>query len=216
MSNNIANFFGSTHIILVHQIKELAEIIINWETANQYEILDSENKKIGFAAERTNGFFHRIVRNILRSHRPMTIDVMDNEGAPVLQGKRPFYFLFSNLYVFDSNNKQIGSVQTRFGFINRKYDLLDQMGNTFAKISSPRWRLWTFKIFNCAGEQKGIISKKWGGILKEAFTDADKFAIDLSQYSWSDHQKSIFLFATLSIDLDFFEDNSGSVTKIFN
>ena len=216
MSERLNSFFGSTNTVLVHQIKELAEIIINWETANKYEILDADNYKIGFAAERTNGFFHRVIRNILRSHRPMTIDVMDNSGASVLQGKRPFFFMFSDLHVHDLNEKQIGSIQTRFGIISRKYDLLDETGNIFARISSPRWRLWTFKIFNHLGDQKGVITKKWGGILKEAFTDADKFAIDLSQHSWTNYQKSVFLFATLCIDLDFFEDNSGSAIEVFD
>jgi hypothetical protein len=203
--------FKTYPVIIVQQIKEMLEIIIDWETANKYEIKSEQGDFLGFAAERTLGIFHRIIRNILRSHRPMTIDVWDNQKKHIYIGKRPFYFFFSDLEISDNNNRYIGEIKTRFGLLKRKYDLIDAQNNVFAQVESYRWRLWTFQILGRMGNKVGVISKKWGGLLKEAFTDADRFAIDLSRKNWTQDQKAILLFATLCIDLDFFEDNSNSV-----
>ena len=210
----MSSLFKNHQYILVNQIKEMLEIVIDWETGNKYEILDEDKNKIGFAAEKSGGIFRKILRNIFRSHRHLIIDVWDNNPIPVYKGIRPFYFFFSDLKVFTMQRNSVGEIKTRFGILKRKYDLIDGRGNVFARIESPRWRLWTFKIFNAIGNEAGVISKKWGGVLKEALTDADKFVIDLSKDQWTEDQKAVLLYACLSIDLDFFEDNSGSLYSI--
>jgi hypothetical protein len=203
--------FNNSPQILVKQVKEMFEVMIGWETANKYALYDSDNNKVGFAAEKSHGMFHKIIRNLLRSHRSITMDVWDKNDKHVLTGHRPFYFFFSDLVVTNQENKVLGDIKTRFGLLKRKYDLSDSSGRVFATIESYRFRLWTFTIYDLVGNEVGVITKKWGGLLKEVFTDADQFTIDYSQFRWSDEQKSILLFSCLSIDLDFFEDNSNSV-----
>lgn len=209
-------FFKETPQVIIKQVKEVFEIVINWETANKYTLYNSNNEKIGFAAEKSKGIFHRLIRNIMRSHRSITIDIWDNSQRHILSGHRPWYFFFSDLRVSDGNNKLFGDIKTRFGILKRKYDLIDFNGSVFATIESYRWRLWTFKILDSHGNEVGVISKKWGGVLKEVFTDSDTFMVDFSKYNWTLEQKSILLFACLSIDLDFFEDNSKSAFSLFD
>ena len=206
--------FGHSPQILVKQIKEVFEIITDWETANKYALYDSHQIKVGFAAERSNGVFHKIIRNIMRSHRSITIDVWDNSDRHILTGYRPWYFFFSDLNVMTQDQTIIGDIKTRFGIIKRKYDLFDSKGRIFASIESFRWKLWTFTIYDQQRNEIGVITKKWGGLMKEVFTDADQFTIDFSKQAWSPEQKSILLFACMSIDLDFFEDNSNSVLDL--
>ena len=210
------NFFLDTAQIKVKQVKEVFEMLIDWETANKYKIFNTTDEEIGFAAEKSNGFFHKVIRNIMRSHRSITIDIWDKNKKHILRGNRPWYFFFSDLKVLDNSDITIGEIKTRFGFFKRKYDLIDANQHVFARIESFRWRLWTFTIYDNVGNEVGVISKKWGGILKEAFTDSDQFVIDFSKYNWTVEQKAILLFSCLSIDLDFFEDNSGSVLSLFD
>ena len=66
--------FGEQKQIIVYQVKEMLEMVINWETKNKYEIKDQDGNQVGYAAERSQGFFQAIVRNFLRTRRPMTID----------------------------------------------------------------------------------------------------------------------------------------------
>ena len=208
-NTKMKNIFNESPQIMVKQIKEMFEIIIDWETANKYQLYNSSNEKVGFAAEKTYGIFHRILRNIMRSHRTIHIDIWDKDNNHVLTGHRPWYFFFSDLNVTDNHNLLLGDIKTRFGFLKRKYDLCDRNGSVFATIESYRWRLWTFTVFDKMGKEVGVISKKWGGLVKEVFTDSDQFTVDYSKFPWTDEQKAILLFACLSIDLDFFEDNSG-------
>ena len=60
------------------------------------------------------------------------------------------------------------------------HDLLDAHDRCFAKIAGPRWRIWTFPIRGEDGVSEGSIAKKWGGALREVFTDADTFRVEFS------------------------------------
>jgi len=211
----MSNLFKESPQIIIKQIKEVFEIAINWETANKYALYDSQKNKIGFAAERSLGILHKIIRNIMRSHRSIVLDIWDNNEKHIYTGKRPWYFFFSDLEVYTSHHIKVGDIKTRFGLLKRKYDLIDSTGKTFVTIESYRFRLWTFTIYDTLGNKKGVITKKWGGFLKEVFTDSDQFLVDYSQHNWSEDEKAIILFSALSIDLDFFEDNSSSALDLF-
>ena len=58
--------------------------------------------------------------------------------------------------------------------------------------------------------QTATISKKWGGALREVFSDADTFRIEFGTASWTEEQRAVLLAAAISIDFDFFENNQGS------
>jgi len=210
------SFFKDIKFIGIHQLKEWVEIAIDWETGNKYELVDEQGVKIGFAAERKTGIFGHLVRNFLKSHRPMHLDMWDNQRNLLLSGRRPFYFFFSDIEITNGSGSKVGDVKTRFGILKRKYDLCDSYGKVFATIESYRWKLWSFDILDKLGNDAGRIGKKWGGFLKEVFTDSDRFGLDLSKSDWSSEQKAIIFFAALSIDLDFFEENSSSVFSLFD
>lgn len=213
--------FNDAKFLKIKQLRELWEMTIGWETANKYEILSEEGAPLGYAAERSKGIFDSLIKNFLKAHRPMTIDIWDQDRNHILIGKRPFYFFFSDMSVSMANGssdtgERVGDIKTRFGILKRKYDLLDGRGRLFARIESPRWRLWTFFIKDQRDEDAGKISKKWGGALTEIFSDSDTFGIDLSKRAWSDKEKALLLFSALSIDLDFFEENSSSAIDLFD
>lgn len=210
------SFFRDLKFIGINQLKEWVEIAIDWETGNKYELVDENGEKIGFASERKTGIFGHLVRNFLKSHRPMHLDVWDKNKILLLSGRRPFYFFFSDIEVSDSQGRKIGDVKTRFGILKRKYDLLDSYGNVFASIESFRWKIWSFSILDKLGNEVGKLGKKWGGLLKEVFTDSDSFGLDLSKSDWSSEQKAVIFYAALSIDLDFFEENSSSAFSLFD
>ena len=111
------------------------------------------------------------------------------------------------MHIATAEGARLGSVHRRFALLSKKYDLQDQNGAVFASVKSPIWRIWKFPILDAVGAEKGCISKKWGGLLKEAFTDADCFLVDYGQGMWSDNQKAVILATAISIDFDFFEDN---------
>lgn len=198
-------FFTPHKQLLIQQVKEWTEIIINFETRNKYKILSTDGSDLGFMAEQGKGFISTIIRMFLRTHRPIDIKIWDSSKSELLSFSRPFYWFFSDLTVSDPSGVVLGHVRRRFGILYKKYDLIGENGELFARIESPVWRLWTFLIKDQRGIEVGVISKSWGGLLKEMFTDADKFQVSFGEHSWQ--QKAVIFSAAISIDLDFFEDN---------
>ncbi|MFT5443640.1 MAG: hypothetical protein ACI8W3_002690 [Myxococcota bacterium] len=196
--------------LFVRQRKEWTEVLIDWETRNQYVIMDASQREIGTVVERSRGFTDFLWRTFARSHRPFEIGVFDTVGAIAFKLKRSFFFLFSDLEIHDETERAVGRVQRRFGMLHRKYDLYDESGSLFARIKGPVWRIWTFPVASLRGAGEANITKKWGGGLREIFTDADTFMIDFMSGQWSDSERQVIFAAAISIDFDFFENNQGN------
>ena len=203
----IDQFFNNLSQVFVHQSREWGEIITGFETRNKYKVLDSSGSQIGFIAEQRNGVWAFILRSMLRSHRPMHIKVWNESRTEILDIQRPFHFFFSDMTVH-SEGKLIGHIKQRFGIIYKKYDITDEHDRVFARIRSPLWRLWTFKIFDSRDDEKGIITKKWGGFLREIFTDEDKFMVEFQKFSAQ--EKALIFSTAITIDLDYFEENHSN------
>ncbi|MGE0173350.1 MAG: phospholipid scramblase-related protein [Oligoflexales bacterium] len=209
---NLVSALQNNRKLYIQQKKNWVEIIVDFETANRYAIMDEGRNVLGMIAERGEGFFDVVKRWFFRSHRGFRIEVVNNDGASVLQLSRGFFFFFSDLFVADNLGRQIGTIHRRFGIIYKKYDLRGENGVTFATIKSPFWRLWTFPVLDDrTGRQTGEIGKRWGGMIKEVFTDADTFRIMFdSGSSYTLNQKLLIFAAAISIDFDFFEKNQSN------
>jgi uncharacterized protein YxjI len=207
MSDDIrtSQFFEPHDQLLIQQVKEWGEIITNFETRNKYQILSPSGSELGFMAEQGKGLGATLVRMFLRTHRPMKVTVWCRERKELLSLERPFFWFFSDLIVRDGTGKVLGHVYRKFGIIHKKYDLCNDRGQIFSRVNTPIWRLWTFKILDSGGREIGTVSKNWGGLLKEIFTDADRFQVSFKGRTWL--EKAVIFSAAISIDMDFFDDN---------
>ncbi len=208
MSALAASFLADRPQLVLRQRKEWVEILIDLETRNQYAVLGGGGEELGTLVEEGGGFGRFLARAVLRSHRPLEATLCDRVGAALLRLRRPFFFLFSELNVEDAEGAHVGSVHRRFGILHRKYDLRDPHGRTFARVRSPFCRLWTFPVLAEDG-RAATIGKRWGGLLREVFADADSFGVDFSPARWSAEERSVIFCAAVSIDFDFFENNQG-------
>jgi uncharacterized protein YxjI len=208
MSTLQSSFLASQPQLSLKQRREWVEILIDFETRNQYAIRGAGGEEVGTLAEEEGGLGRTLARFFLRSHRPLEAAAVDRTGAPVLRLHRPFFWFFSELNVEDAHGARIGSVHRRFAVLRRKYDLRDATGRTFARVSSPFFRIWTFPVRADDGRE-ATIGKKWGGMLREVFADADTFGIDFARGPWSAEERAVIFAAAVSIDFDFFENNQG-------
>lgn len=127
---------------------------------------------------------------------------------PAVTMARPFYWILSNMSVAGADGRAIGSVVKRWSFFRKQYELFHG-GRPFAKISSGLFKIWTFPVYDLNGSQIATISKKWGGLLKEYISDADKFGISFESTQLTTAQKAVVFAAALSIDFDYFENNQS-------
>ena len=202
--------YGDRNQLFVRQKREVVEILVDWETKNQYEVLDEHQHAIGTIVEKAGGVGDAIRRLILRSHRGFEIHAFDEHGEERLSLTRSFFFFFSDLDVIGRGGRKLGSVHRRFGILYKKYDLRDATGEIFARVRSPLWRLWTFPVLSARGTGDAVITKKWRGALSEVFMDADTFMVDYQMAPWTPDERAVIFAAAISVDFDFFENNQGT------
>ena len=101
------------------------------------------------------------------------------------------------------SGRPVGALQQRFSFLYKRFDVLDPNGQVSMQVSSPFWRPWTFS-FQRDGREVARIEKKWAGILREAFTDSDRFRVAFIEPLGLD-DRLLLLAAAIFIDLRYFE-----------
>ena len=166
--------------------------------------MDTSGNELYMAAEEEGS---TVIRWFLKSLRPFKIFIRSNDNQLVLKVVRPFRFFFHQLNIFDSHNALIGLVQRRFSFLRRIYSVFDDTGNELFQLYGPFFRPWTFKIRK-GSDEYGKIIKKWSGLLKEGFTDADNFGVSFPA-EWDKKVKAIFLGTVFLIDFVHFENKSS-------
>lgn len=187
--------------LVVSQKKEWGEILTGFETKNKYVISDDQGNMLYRAAEEGGSF---LVRAFLKGLRPFEILVLDQTNQILLKVNRPFRFYFHEVTVSDHQGRVIGSLKKQFTILRRKYSVLDEQGVEKFQLDGPLLRPWTFLI-KSGDTEYGKITKKWSGLLKEGFTDADNFGVVFPE-EWDIKLKALFLGAVFLIDFVHFEN----------
>ena len=199
---------GDRDKVFVRQVKEWGEIVIGFESRNRFEIVDETGEQLALAAEEAGGFGAVLARNFLGRCRKSTIHVYTEEGSEIATGKKPFTWYFHRMELFERGEK-LGAIQRRFSILHRLFTLEDAEGNELLTIKSPLFRIWTFKLL-LGTEEVGRISKKWSGMLKEMFSDADNFGVEFGHAKLPMEVKKLLFVAVFLIDFTCFENNSNS------
>ena len=189
--------------LTVRQEVEMLQAFTGLETENRYRILDSSGSDVLFAYEES-GF---IARLLLRSHRPLIIKIVNNDGEPQLVARRRFCWFFSHLEMFAPDGGVLGRMQRRFKLLGRRFDLYDADGHV-GHVEGPLFRPNTFWLRR-DGVDSMKITKRWSGAAKEMFTAADNFQIEFTDSTLSESMRWLSLGVAFSIDLDFFENRGG-------
>lgn len=201
--------------VFVRQKREVAELF-GFETRNKYSIETTDGMQIGYAAEQRSGFFGFVFRQTFGHWRTFTIHVKSPQGQLEFTAHHPFRFYFQRLDVRTADGREIGGLERRFEFFHKRFDVIDRSGRILMTMRSPLWRVWTFP-FQRDGMAAAVITKKWGGIVKEAFFDADNFLVDYTRPDLSGEERLILLAAAIFIDLRYFETKAkGGGTSIFD
>lgn len=190
--------------LVIHQQKEMLEIFTDFETKNRYVVQLPDGQPALYAGETGGGAWDFITRTVLKSRRPFTMRLVDVAGNVAFQLERPWTWFFSEIEVRDGQGQRVGMIDQRFAFFARRFVVLDPTGRELAQIHGPFFRPWTFRVLQ-GGQEVGRITKKWSGLLREAFTDADTFGVALGP-SMDPRLRALVLAATFLIDFLYFED----------
>jgi len=201
----VAHFQRHTRLS-VRQRKRWLEILLSFEARNNYDVFDEDKMPVLRVEEQGNGFLAFLKRIFLGPIRPFTAHVVDLASQGVLMAvRRPFRFFFHRVDVSGANGEPIGSIQRRWSWLRRIYTVYDAQGQEVATLFGPILRPWTFEV-HLPGEkvEMGLIQKRWSGLLKEMFTDADNFWVELDRIQ-DPSLRALLFCATVLIDVVHFE-----------
>lgn len=190
---------------LVQQVYEVAEHF-GFETRNKYQILDTENAQVLFAAEQQKGLLGFFLRQRLGHWRPFTLHFYNSKRQQVMTANHPFRFFFQRLEIFDDSNRKIGALQQRFSLFRRKFELVDEREQVLLTMQTKFkiFLVWHYPFFK--GQQKvASVDKKFSGIFTEMYTDKDNFLVQFDSPSLNYKEKLLILASSLFIDLLYFE-----------
>ncbi|KAL5383702.1 hypothetical protein DPSP01_005806 [Paraphaeosphaeria sporulosa] len=128
--------------IVVQRQLEMMNVLMGFEQANRYVIMDPHGNHIGYLAELDHGLGRAVARQAFRTHRSFTTHVFDKNEVEVLRFHRPFAWINSRIRVYDalasgvsvsvepgasnlplSNMRIIGAAEQEWGLLRRKYNL---------------------------------------------------------------------------------------------
>ena len=186
--------------LMVRQQKEWGEILAGFEGRNKYQITDSTGQPVFLAAEVGTSFLSRM---FLQALRPFSMQIVDEQGGLVLELRRPFRFYFHEIAVHSADGALLGTIKREFSVVRRLYTVSDSNGAPKLQLFGPILHPWTFEIRK-DGTSHGKITKKWSGLTKEAFTDADNFGVEFPPTAPAS-LKAVLLGAVFLIDFVHFE-----------
>lgn len=190
----------------VRQRKRWLEILTSFDARNTYAVYDGDGNPVFNVREQGSGVGNLLKRLLLNSLRPFRSHVEDlTQNRQILELRRPFRFYFHRLEVSTPDGQPLGALQRRWTWFRRKYTVEDGNGQELATLFGPILRPWTFQIMLPGGEQEvGLIQKKWSGLTKEMFTQADNFWIEFGNVT-DPRLRALLFSATVLIDVVHFE-----------
>ncbi|KAJ5948932.1 hypothetical protein N7454_002239 [Penicillium verhagenii] len=87
--------------LVVQRQLEMMNLMIGFEQANKYVIMDAQGNHIGYMAEQEKGMTNAISRQMFRTHRSFVTHVFDRHDNEVLRFHRPFSWINSRIKVYD-------------------------------------------------------------------------------------------------------------------
>ncbi|KAF9319277.1 hypothetical protein BG003_009487 [Podila horticola] len=201
-----AKVLSQPALIMTRQI-EMMNVLVGFEQANKYAIVDPSGTPIGYIAEEDTTFVKAMSRQMLRTHRPFKASVLDLEGNEILKIHRPFAFINSRIMISTPDDRLIGEVQQEWHLIRRRYNLFtveqpdpteyeDVVDITTTAIATEKAKgdakslnrvqfahidggflALDFDMQDEQGQKMASVNRNFVGFARELFTDSGQYAL---------------------------------------
>lgn len=174
---------------------------------DRYDIFDPESgEQIGVAREQISGAMKALRLLVNKALLPTSIVISEDESSdPVITITRGVAFLRSKVVVMDEHGNQVGYFKSKLFSLGGGFTVHNPAGEQIADVKGD-WKGWDFQLLDQSGNQLGRVKKKWAGAMKEIFTSADNYVIELNEsIGTNPGLAALLLAAGLAIDIVFKE-----------
>ncbi len=193
----------SRNVLVINQKAKLIEL------TDEYKIRDEEGNDIGFIREEGQSKLKKAARLLTDLDQFFThrLSVYDRDGAKVVQLVRPRKIMKSRVEISAADDRPVGTIVQKNVFGKKRFALEGTSGEMLGAINAENWRAWDFRIEDATGSEVGRITKKWAGLLKEGFTTADNYVLEISGQV-SDDLRLMMLASAAGVDLALKQDDA--------
>ena len=167
---------------------------------NSYSVFDDKGVVIGAVKQKLSlgQKFLRILFN--KKMLPFLLEIKNADDDLEASISRGWTFFLSKIEVKNPNGEVIGIIKQKFRLLKAKFVICDVNGKPLAEIIGD-WSAWDFIIQDLGENRIGTITKKWAGAMKEIFTSADKYLVELDPPCKNLEQRAVILSAAITIDM---------------
>jgi uncharacterized protein YxjI len=160
-------------------ISQKAKLI---EMTNEYRILDPKGDEVGEIREEGQSKTKKLVRLVADVDQFLThrLSVYEADGSKLLEIVRPAKIFRSTLLIRDANGADRGAIRQDNIVGKKRFALRGPGDASIGSIDAENWRSWDFVVQDADGQQVARVTKKWAGLLREGFTTADHYVLQIT------------------------------------
>lgn len=188
-----SNFFDSNSYFIDEKVNY-------FKFENCYKVFNDKGNEIGSVNQKisTGQKFLRLLLN--KNMLPFQLEIKDSSGNLQASISRGWTFFMSTIIINDSKGNHIGSIKQKFKLFKPTFKIYGKSEQIIAVITGD-WKAWNFQINDSYDKEIGTISKKWNGAMKEIFTTADKYNVNLNSGFTDSSNKIAILSGAITIDM---------------
>ncbi|XP_013177516.1 PREDICTED: phospholipid scramblase 1-like [Papilio xuthus] len=162
------------------QLGNLSELCVRQKVThfanNKYVVMTPDGSPVLFARE-DSGLMDRL---LMGTSRALHINVFDTEDKEVMRFRRPYTMGPDKMEVCVCG-RGVALVRKEFTFLKPVINVNDAADRPLFRVKGPLaiTSQCDFEIYNMEKKRVGAIRKKWGGLVREAFSSADNYVIEL-------------------------------------
>lgn len=148
-----------------------------FELRNEYTLVDDTGEPIGTATQERQSFLALLVRifSALDVALPMTLEVRDAAGKVELELHKPWFTW--RVQVSSPAVGLVGTIRKQIRVGKARFSLQGPQGEAIGEVRAENWRARDFAVFDPVDTEVARVTKQWRGLLTEAFSDADSYAV---------------------------------------
>ncbi|KQY25543.1 hypothetical protein ASD16_02835 [Cellulomonas sp. Root485] len=173
-------------------------------TKSEFGVFDQRGRRIGAVREKG----HSVSRAMMGGENgTRRLQIVDVDGRALMTITRPAKVWKSRFVLVGADGRQVGEiVQENLGLLagafGGKYNVrfrLESAGQTLGSINAESWRAWDFSVQDAQGIEIARITKTWAGLVKERFTKADNYVVEIHR-PLEEPLRSLVVGAALAVD----------------
>ena len=126
----------------------------------------------------------------------------------MLEIVRPAKIFKSTLLIRDGGGADRGAIVQENVIGKKQFALRGPGGERLGSIDAENWRSWDFAIHDADGTEIARVTKKWAGFLREGFTTADHYVLEITGPTAPD-LRFLLVASAAALDTALKQDDSG-------